>query len=39
MPKLKQHVGLDVSLEETSIAVIDENEQDEILRTAGSAAM
>jgi transposase len=26
MPKLKQYVGLDVSLEETSIAVIDEND-------------
>ena len=26
MPKLKQYVGLDVSLEETTIAVIDEND-------------
>ena len=27
MPKLKQYVGLDVSLEETSIEVIDENDK------------
>jgi hypothetical protein len=27
MPKLKQYVGLDVSLKETSIAVIDENDK------------
>ena len=27
MPKLKQYVGLDVSLKETSIAVIDENDR------------
>jgi hypothetical protein len=27
MPKLKQYVGLDVSLKETSIAAIDENDK------------
>ena len=27
MPELKQYVGLDVSLKETSIAVIDENDK------------